>query len=1179
MVFPFESHHRAEGDVLIQSKDVKHVVFSEGTYQVEVYDPKLEETFWPFLQISDEAVLRDSFCTCSEAEEKKSCCHLAAAFHFITRQKPLHVRFRCSFWNRLCFMAFTRHGTETTHVKGSKEKGYICRAQGGQVLFSMEVKTEIGEKLLDEMIFKRSLETEETSLKFSNLSAEELALWKKGMPSQQLQYELSFWSDLAKWMMLMQEFSVPYGIDYPASQNELPKKVSLSFPDLSCEFYIAKVNWPELIPTLKDVKSPLSVHEFRDVQINKITYNPQEREIHIASEPTSRQKEKNVIKVGDWEFLPKQGFFPIALSPLLKRKVISEKEIGEFLSQNFLIVSKYLDEIPIEKEKINPSYQLYFDSNQCLHVSCFVYEKGDLQSPLTAFFHPWVYLQGHGFFPLEEMLFDEVEKIISPNEIGDFIYQYRVWLNQQEGFQIHLSNVEFYLMYRFDGDTLYFESESQVFEGCDDVLDFGDWLYIKGKGFYKKLQARGVSKISPSTRISRQEVPLFIHSNREELEQVKNFFSPLCPIEKAGVKISIDKDRRIVVEPRYFYRPQYQGKHIELLEDFTYVPGEGFSEIPLSGRLPEKYRKKAVIEENSEPYFIQVELIKLKAYIIKIDRRLKRPHSLNLKVNRIHYDPEGSGKQWVLNLTYESEWGEENLGSLKENLDRHRSYAITDAGLIFFKDQRFNWLREIETKRVSSDGTNISLSTLEWIRLRTFESVEEPRGNDPQATQTRRLLEQMDAFETEDLFNLEGLRSTLRPYQEVGVKWLWFLYSYGLSGLLCDDMGLGKTHQAMALLAAVRNAQKENQMRYFVVCPTSVIYHWEELLRKFLPDFRVVVFYGTQRSLKTFNVGADLLVTSYGTLRSEKEALAKLNFEIAIFDEIQIAKNIQSQTHKALSKIQARTKIGLTGTPIENRILELKALFDVVLPNYFPPQAQYRELFINPIEKYQDKEKLALLSRLIHPFVLRRKKSEVLDDLPGKIEEIAHCFLSEEQEKLYKDAFLKSRDQLMKEIKDSKKDLPYLHVFALLNTLKRICNHPCLITKDLDQYEKHQSGKWDLFIELLNETRNSGQKLVVFSQYLDMMTIIETHLKRHKIGYATIRGSTQDRKHQLEKFRTDPDCELFVASLKAAGTGVDLTAASVVIHYDRWWNPAKKTKQQIGCIGLGKTVGYRFLKW
>ncbi len=1171
MKHSLKDSHQAEGKALIKSGDVKSIVFSGGTYQVEVHDPKLKEEFWPFLQVGDEGEVKDAFCSCDEAEKSRSCPHLAAAYEKVLNEKPLHIRFADSFWNKLCMMAFKRHGVDPKILKKKGEKEYICKAEGGETLFSLKIKNAKGKVLLDEMVFNRPQETEETSLKFSNLPPAELALWKRGTPTQELQYELSFWSDLAKWMLLAEEFNEDYSIKFNLSENTLPKKVTISFKDLEFQFYIAEVNWKEIIPSLKEVKSPLPVHEFRDVMVQKMVYDPQAKELHIASKLLEDKRGENAVKVGEWEFFPESGFFPAKTSPLLNKKVIPEKKLGEFLGQNFKAVQKYLEGTELSREPVAPGYELYFDEKKRLHIICYAYERGDLQKERTAIFHPWVFIEGRGFFPMKDRLFEKIESIISPNEIGDFINQYRLWLNEHEGFQIHLSNVEFRLTYSFDLKNLTFESESGTYEGGDEILDFGDWLYMKGKGFYKKVRARGLGQISPGKMIKAKEIPLFIHENQEELEQIKNFFSATCPLEKAGLNISMDEKQRIVALPQYFYRPEYEGKKIHFFGDFAYVVGEGFSEIPLPARLPEKYRKKRVIDENEKPLFITVELTKLKPYIIKIDRRLKRPHNLTLKVNNINKTP---GREWEVELAYVSEFGEESLSVIKESLDRHRSYAITEAGLLFFKDPRFNWLREVG--KIEDD--TMTLSTLQWIRLRTFENIEETREDTEKGKQTRAFLEELDHFETTDILNTEGLKSTLRPYQEVGVKWLWFLYSYGLSGLLCDDMGLGKTHQAMALLAASRNARGEKKPQYFVVCPTSVLYHWEELLQKFLPDFKVVVFYGTQRNLKAFNQTVDLLLTSYGTLRSERELLSTLEFDVAILDEIQIAKNAQSQTHQALSMLRAKSKIGLSGTPIENRLNELKALFDVVLPGYMPSTTVYREVFVNPIEKLHDQEKRGLLSRLIHPFVLRRKKSEVLHDLPEKIEEIAYSFLSEEQLKLYRDVVEKSREAILRDIENSEKAVPYMHVFALLNTLKQICNHPCLITKDLKDYQKHQSGKWDLFIELLEETRGSGQKLVVFSQYLDMMTLIENYLKEHKIGYATIRGSTQDRKKQLQKFREDPECEVFVASLKAAGTGVDLTAASVVIHYDRWWNPAKENQATDRVHRIGQNRGVQVFK-
>ena len=478
----FQPQHQSEGEALIQGGYVKSIVFSGGTYQVEVHDPKSGEEFWPFLQLGDEGEVKDAFCTCEEAEKHQSCPHLAAAFLKVNGEEPLHVRFEDSFWNKLCLMAFKRHGVDAATLKKKGEKEYISTAEGGEVLFSMKVKTEKGKALLNEMIFERAVETEETSLKFSNLPAEELVLWKRGTPTQALQYELSFWSDLAKWMILSGEFDQTYSIEFSTSERTLPKRVTITFQDLEFQFYIAEVNWKEIIPSLRYVKSPLPVHEFRDVKVQKMHYDPTLKELHISAKPLEEKRGKGVVKVDDWEYYPEGGFFPATTSPLLKKKVIPQKTLGDFLQQNFKAVQKYLEGAILSRDLVTPSYDLYFDEEKRLHIVCYVFEKGDLQQEGSALFASWVYLEGKGFYPFKEMRFDQVETTIPAEKIGDFINEHRLWLNEHEGFQIHLSNVEFRLTYAFDLKTLTFESESGTFEGNEDILDFGDWLFIQGKG-------------------------------------------------------------------------------------------------------------------------------------------------------------------------------------------------------------------------------------------------------------------------------------------------------------------------------------------------------------------------------------------------------------------------------------------------------------------------------------------------------------------------------------------------------------------------------------------------------------------------------------------------------------------------------------------------------------------------
>jgi SNF2 family DNA or RNA helicase len=672
------------------------------------------------------------------------------------------------------------------------------------------------------------------------------------------------------------------------------------------------------------------------------------------------------------------------------------------------------------------------------------------------------------------------------------------------------------------------------------------------------------------------EITPFLRIHRDELEVLKGFFSSKCPLEKSGLEIFLNEAGRIVVRPHFQFYPPYDSSQVQIFGEYTYVEGEGFCEIPYEKRVPESYVREKTIAISDETYFVLYELDALKDCIFSIQKELKKPKDLFVRVRELQKSGRTKAAEWLLEAVFETEIGTVDLYDIWQGVQENKRYIFTSAGLLLLKTPRFSWLKNIPKKRWLKEGKQLRMSTMEWLRLTVFEDLRPPLGTSVEDNQTRELIQKLTSFKTDQSIDLTGFKSDLRSYQEVGVRWLWFMYLHGLSGLLCDEMGLGKTHQAMGLIAAAQNIEAGKKI--LVVCPTSVIYHWQELLKNFLPEARVLIFYGISRKLEDFHGNAEILVTSYGTLRSEKQALSEIEFEIAIYDELQIAKNAQSQTHKALKKIKAGMRIGLTGTPIENRLLELKAIFDVVLPGYLPHDANFKELFVNPIEKNQDAEKKMLLSKLIKPFLLRRKKSEVLLELPEKIEEISYCDLSDEQLELYKKTFVQQKATLMQDLENQSKPVPYLHVFALLSTLKQICDHPCLITKQYSEFQKHKSGKWDLFVELLQETRDSGQKLVIFSQYLDMLDMMEVYMKDNKIGYAGIRGSTRNRKEQLDRFRDDPTCEVFLASLQAVGVGVDLVSASVVIHYDRWWNPARENQATDRVHRIGQNRGVQVFK-
>lgn len=1174
---PFVGEYLQQAQDLLQGGAVGEPLFSKGTYQFEVQEKGKKKVF-PFLQMNDEGQLTDSFCTCKVSETGHGCPHLAAAYLRIFNQtaEPLHQRYRKSFWNRLFQMACKRLGDETDCLKADKKGRYQCNSKTKKELFWIEAKTEAAQKRLEEIVAKRVVETEETSLKFSNLTTDELMQYRAGKAGPSLRYELSFWSDLAKWLLFLQEEGMSYQVAFEGAP--LPHAVLVTFAEVALWFYIPDVSWPWLVPALATIESPLKVYDTEEESIQSIQYNEKERALQISHKGSlaSFEKEKKGLSVGDWIYVENQGFYRKQIDSLLQQEVIASAQIATVLSESTKVLQRFLAIFP---EKQKAQYRLFFDAHADLHIQMYLFEPGDLQQKGAAAFLPWVYLPGKGFYLIDEWMFENLETVIASSDVADFINRHRLWLHNFPGFQTHLGSLESHLIYRFtaEGD-LVFEAELNFPEEYEQTHHFDEWVYIKSQGFYMKKESSGRLPLHPGLTIPKEEISTFIASHKDDLEQVQHFFSHEPLIQNTGLVIGLNEEKCITVTPRIEYAPGIDLQNLNQFGDFVYVPGKGFAEIPPSARLPERYQQPTTILPQQEAAFLAFELEPLKPYLLEVDPRVQKPQQLELRIRRIQKDRKKRGQEWLVDVAYFSEMGVIDLFAIWDAFQERKRHLFSSAGLLQLKEPRFNWIRHLHKRRLDRKRGLIRLNTLEWIRLNVFEEVKEPRGEDPDSVETRKLLQELSQLETHRLFDLSQLKATLRPYQELGLNWLWFLYCHGLSGLLCDDMGLGKTHQAMALLAAIIHEDVDHKNKYLVVCPTSVIYHWQEQLKRFLPEMRVCTYYGLARSLENFESQYDILLTSYGIMRTGREDLHSIHFEIAIYDEIQIAKNHASQTHQALKEIHARMRLGLTGTPIENKLRELKALFDLTLPGYMPSDPVFRDLFINPIEKQKDEEKMQLLHKLIKPFILRRKKSEVLTDLPEKIEEIAYCDLSEEQRSLYKEVSLQVRNTVYQELKDEQRPVSYLHVFSALSSLKQICDHPCLIHKDPKNFANRASGKWDLFVELLYEARDSGQKVVVFSQYLDMLTIIETYLKKKGIGYASIKGSTKDRSEQLRKFREDPECKVFVASLLAAGVGIDLTVASIVIHYDRWWNPAKENQATDRVHRIGQNRGVQVFK-
>lgn len=1160
---------------LLQQGAVKSTVFSEGTYQIEVQVKK--KSFWPFLQINDRGDLSDAFCSCSSVTKKTHCAHLAAAYLSIFRghDEPLHVRFRTSLWNRLCWIASRRHGYRTDTLE--KEEKYEAKSLTGKLLFSLSSTNEQGRKKIEEMIDLRMVETEETSLKFSNLDPEEIALWKQGKPSDKLKYELSFWSDLAKWCFILQDAQDPYRIEFESPDGGLPKWIWIHFSCMKIGFYISRGNWPLLIPSLGLLKSPLLVHETIEKEIEGIDYDSSLQQFHLRYALPKDQTSpvfalEKVVELDGWKFVPDQGFFRSKSDPIFEWDHVPKEKIADFLSHYTSLLRCHLKERIFEGE-YPLQYHLSFDANHCLHIEMFLHERGDLQKTGSAFFGKWVYKPGFGFYCVQNPRFPEIDTMISADAVGDFVSRHKAWLNHFEGFQIHLMTMEPEISYQVDLEsTLHFFSEMEVSKEMQGIIDFGEWIFIPSKGFFPKRREKMISSLKSGKKVIAEEIPIFLRTHKEELSLLPRFFSEKNPMAQFSLEVSLLEQGSIRIKPVFSLLPEYQKKRVLFFQEYTYVEGEGFSKFLLLHPFLEEYAMEKTLTAKEEHTFLS-RLETLIPWISKIDPRLKLPKSLALHLQDMSRQQDGKASLWELNLQYQTDLGSVDLFEIWKAVQSHQKFFFSEAGMLDLSSERFQWLKSLSKKKWGAGGKTLALSAMEWIRVQMQESI--IPSSDSRVAQA---FEEFHTFQGFLPCHTEGLKSDLRPYQETGLKWLWFLYSYGLSGLLCDEMGLGKTHQAMALLAAVF-ASDESKKTFLIVCPTSVIYHWEDLLKRFLPHLQVFTFHGQSRHREDLlNRSYHVLLTSYGVMRSERKELSQLSFDVAIYDEVQNAKNTSSQTHKALASLQSFMKLGLTGTPIENHIMELKALFDLILPHYLPPDAQFREKFLIPMEKEQDVEKKQLLSKLVKPFILRRKKSEVLLELPEKIEEIAYCDLSEEQKTLYRELFFSQKTHIEKELQTSSDAATVMHVFSLLSKLKQICDHPSLISKDKENFAHHRSGKWDLFVELLQEARESGHKVVVFTQYLDMMDIIEKYLEGQGIGFAEIRGSSRDRREALTRFKEDPECVVFVASLQAAGVGIDLTAASVVIHYDRWWNPAREDQATDRVHRMGQSRGVQVFK-
>ncbi|MDB6064705.1 MAG: Non-specific serine/threonine protein kinase [Pedosphaera sp.] len=515
---------------------------------------------------------------------------------------------------------------------------------------------------------------------------------------------------------------------------------------------------------------------------------------------------------------------------------------------------------------------------------------------------------------------------------------------------------------------------------------------------------------------------------------------------------------------------------------------------------------------------------------------------------------KGSGIDW---LAVSAEWEQEGLKLTAADLQR-----LQTATGRFVKLPDSGWV-ELDSGAVQSAheamadlGVDGLIPVPHRIGIEQAAHLDEDElkrfGDTPQAQALR---ERLKDFKGTPPTGLPAtIQAELRPYQKEGFDFLCHLTDIKLGGILADDMGLGKTLQTLAWLAWLQERNTKNPKPSLVICPASVLHNWRREAERFTPHLKVLVLESgaARHNLRKQIPQHDLIVTNYALLRRDLEALQKFAFGAVILDEAQFIKNPTAQVTQSVKQLRADHMLALTGTPLENRLLDLWSIVDFVQPGYLGNQDHFTQTYEPRGEDAESAQRIARrrLSAKLRPLMLRRLKQRVAKDLPDRIEERRDCHLGEDQRKLYLAELRRSREQVFQTVAERGLNQSKIHVLAALTRLRQICCHPQLVGNDA------VSGKTETLFELLDPLLTDGQKVLVFSQFVQVLKLLEAECQRRQIRTHLLTGQTKQRQEVVNAFQSDPNAAVFLLSLRAAGTGLNLTNASYVVLYDPWWNPA-----------------------
>ena len=576
------------------------------------------------------------------------------------------------------------------------------------------------------------------------------------------------------------------------------------------------------------------------------------------------------------------------------------------------------------------------------------------------------------------------------------------------------------------------------------------------------------------------------------------------------------------------------------LRSAYYVDNDNF--IILTENLAKEFVKKELLQLTSKYSIIGTD--KLRKYNIKaVKPKIKGNFKYNIDYFEGEVDVEIEGEKF-------------SIHQLLNNYKRDEYIVLSDGTNALINKDYIEKLQRI-FKDEEENKVKISFFDMPLIEdIIDNQSFEEIFGG------TKDFFEGINSINEEEV-KFPKLNATLRDYQKYGYRWLKYVTDNSLGACLADDMGLGKTLQAIALLAKIHEKKRR---RSLVIMPKSLIYNWENEIARFTPQLKIGVYYGINRDFKSLE-DVQVILTTYGTVRNDIENLMKHKFEIIVLDESQNIKNINSQTTKAVLLLNAKKRIALSGTPIENNLLELYSLFRFLNPSMFGTVQMFTNNYIVPIQKYSDTSTIKELRKKIYPFLLRRVKKEVLKDLTDKIEKLIYVDMNDEHRKYYEERREYFYSMLEKN-NTVNGEVDKFFVLQAINELRHIVSSP-----EIDD-RKIISSKKEVLMENIIEAIENGHKVLVFVNYLSSIERICESLKENKIKFLKMTGQTKDRQSLVDKFQNDSRYKAFVMTLKTGGVGLNLVSADTIFIYDPWWNKTIENQaiDRAYRLGQDKTV-------